>query len=695
MSAKQERLIDDLVSTMKDANSGSTKGYDTPAEVRNVDKDNGIAYVHIPGGVDETPAQLTINASVGDEVQVRVENGKAYIIGNATTPPTGDAEALRAKNAADMAQAQASSALNSAQNASIAASRAETTADAASTAAAQAEEKADDAADAAAAAASAAAIADGKAVAAGSAASRAEQNANIARGAASAAQTAAGDAQTAAQAASTAAESAQNSATGALDGLSTVQDVLGVLDWAQENATFTLTSDTEIEPGKVYWAYNSTTQKYEPVANPSASSLSTYYEISGVNEAMADFINAHLALTSEGLWILPNGTSGTGFKVLIATGGAGHTYPNAGTYIIGNSGVVASFGNAGIELQGLNFSNQYETYCRIMKDSTFLKAVKYVTSGEYLDYTQTSLISDDEISIKRERGSGAIVTAFSVSQDSDDNTILELNGTRDDLQRYPEGGSVELSTVDGDGVVVGYWLNGQFTEKCRLDNDGMITATGNIWSDANIEADGDINCNGNMSPAGDFLAGGEIEDGSGNVLSAKADASSLAAVATSGDYDDLINQPTIPTKTSDLTNDSGFVESRLLSAVATSGAYDDLIGLPAIPRKTSDLTNDSGFITGTGLFKIIDLQVTNSAQMAAHGYQALATYTVPPGTRPSGMALVGIVGYSTTNYRLQSTTHYVSGAHQISANMANTSATAVAANNSITFKLLYIKGTSA
>ena len=35
----------------------------------------------------------------------------------------------------------------------------------------------------------------------------------------------------------------------------------------------------------------------------------------------------------------------------------------------------------------------------------------------------------------------------------------------------------------------------------------------------------------------------------------------LAAVATSGDYDDLVNKPSIPDKTSDLTNDSGFITS--------------------------------------------------------------------------------------------------------------------------------------
>jgi hypothetical protein len=34
------------------------------------------------------------------------------------------------------------------------------------------------------------------------------------------------------------------------------------------------------------------------------------------------------------------------------------------------------------------------------------------------------------------------------------------------------------------------------------------------------------------------------------------------------------------------------------ATVATSGAYSDLSGKPSIPSKTSDLTNDSGFITG-------------------------------------------------------------------------------------------------
>ena len=70
--------------------------------------------------------------------------------------------------------------------------------------------------------------------------------------------------------------------------------------------------------------------------------------------------------------------------------------------------------------------------------------------------------------------------------------------------------------------------------------------------------------------SGNVEASGDVTDGGGNVLSAKANTSSLSAVATSGDYDDLTNLPTIPTKTSDLTNDSNFVGFE--SGTATAGS---------------------------------------------------------------------------------------------------------------------------
>ena len=77
--------------------------------------------------------------------------------------------------------------------------------------------------------------------------------------------------------------------------------------------------------------------------------------------------------------------------------------------------------------------------------------------------------------------------------------------------------------------------------------------------------------------------------------------SNLATVASSGSYTDLSNKPTIPTKTSELTNDSNFVPSSNLATVATSGSYNDLSNTPTIPTKTSDLTNDSNFVSSSNL----------------------------------------------------------------------------------------------
>lgn len=56
----------------------------------------------------------------------------------------------------------------------------------------------------------------------------------------------------------------------------------------------------------------------------------------------------------------------------------------------------------------------------------------------------------------------------------------------------------------------------------------------------------------------------------------------LSTVATSGDYDDLTNKPTIPTRTSQLTNDSDFVDSafvsRKIADASLSGGEVDLSG---------------------------------------------------------------------------------------------------------------------
>ena len=82
----------------------------------------------------------------------------------------------------------------------------------------------------------------------------------------------------------------------------------------------------------------------------------------------------------------------------------------------------------------------------------------------------------------------------------------------------------------------------------------------------------------------------------------------LAEVSYTGDYGDLHNTPAIPSKTSDLTNDSGFITSADIppipsktSDLTNDSGFITSADIPTIPSKTSDLVNDSGFITSASL----------------------------------------------------------------------------------------------
>ena len=73
---------------LKSQKSSSTSAYDTSATVTRVTDD--AVFVHIDGGVPETPCQKTIDCKAGDVVKIRISGGKAWIAGNATAPPTDD-----------------------------------------------------------------------------------------------------------------------------------------------------------------------------------------------------------------------------------------------------------------------------------------------------------------------------------------------------------------------------------------------------------------------------------------------------------------------------------------------------------------------------------------------------------------------------------------------------------------------------
>ena len=69
----------------------------------------------------------------------------------------------------------------------------------------------------------------------------------------------------------------------------------------------------------------------------------------------------------------------------------------------------------------------------------------------------------------------------------------------------------------------------------------------------------------------------------------KANTADLATIATTGEYADLLNTPTIPVDVSDLTDTTNLLDH-------FSGAYADLTGAPTIPADVSDLTDTTNLL---------------------------------------------------------------------------------------------------
>lgn len=89
----------------------------------------------------------------------------------------------------------------------------------------------------------------------------------------------------------------------------------------------------------------------------------------------------------------------------------------------------------------------------------------------------------------------------------------------------------------------------------------------------------------------------EKDQNGDNIEQTYAKKSALATVATSGDYDDLTNKPSIPAAqvNADWNASSGVAEilnKPSLAAVATSGAYSDLSGTPTINNVPAVTSND-------------------------------------------------------------------------------------------------------
>ena len=209
------------------------------------------------------------------------------------------------------------------------------------------------------------------------------------------------------------------------------------------------------------------------------------------------------------------------------------------------------------------------------------------------------------------------------------------DGTEDKWERF--GAPIDLS---------GYVTNETFTE-FQQDVQDMSSGFTNMVTDVRTEL---------VNKDTELLG----------KINTKANSADLATVAISGSYNDLSNKPTIPTATSHLTNDSGFITgftetdptiptyvkniteadiSKWNNKSDFSGSYNDLTDKPNIPS-TAGLASSSDL---TALANRVTAVETNKADKSELEYIQYTT-VAPTADNTTGVKLVILDAEPETRY---------------------------------------------
>lgn len=171
-------------------------------------------------------------------------------------------------------------------------------------------------------------------------------------------------------------------------------------------------------------------------------------------------------------------------------------------------------------------------------------------------------VNDATFTIKRNGTDVATFTANSATPTTADISVpTKVSDLTNDLDFVEESDLADVA------------FSGNYND---LSNKPTIpTKTSDLTNDSNFVSDASyVHTDNNFTTT-------EKNKLSGIAAGAEVNVQSDWAQTNSSADDYIKNKPSIPTKTSDLTNDSGFITSA------------------SVPTKTSDLTNDSGFITNT------------------------------------------------------------------------------------------------
>ena len=135
------------------------------------------------------------------------------------------------------------------------------------------------------------------------------------------------------------ANTANQASTAALNQLGIVEDVVGVLDLISQHGDYRRSLDTTVQPNTWYFEKQGTgaNEKYVVVTpqegdDPSAEG---WYVLTGIDQAIKNYVSSHLTLTNEGLYLQADGVA---TRILLS--------PTDGVVIMGQNGALATYGSA-------------------------------------------------------------------------------------------------------------------------------------------------------------------------------------------------------------------------------------------------------------------------------------------------------------------------------------------------------------
>ena len=395
-------------------------------------------------------------------------------------------------------------------------------------------------------------------------------------------------------------------------------------------------------------------------------------------------------------------TLNTNGNLVLAPNGVGKVVANVD--IVPNSANIKNLGSS-----SARWNTVYAQYLNVTNSTTFAGDV---TVGGNLTVT------GDSIEL------GNIIT---------DALTIQLGNTAS-TEAAANGAGVTVGSNDDIATILYNASGNVWVTNVGISATGNITATNFVTVGSNVDT-GNVNASGNITAAyfigdGSQLTGITSSYGNANVAAylptytgnlnsvtaipgsavtgsvSTADTANavayanvsgtpvLASVATSGSYNDLTDKPTIPTATSDLSNDSGFITSSVtgnLSATGNvTGAYilgdgSQLTNLPVqpgtyndsnvaayLPTYTGNIAAASASITGNiGVSNLIAGQsITALANIGATG-NVTGAYILGDGSQLTGFATVATSGaYSDLSGAPTAVSSFTNDANYVASNVS-------------------------